>query len=230
MNAVMTERTCAIVPAYNEGSVIAQTLRNISKAFPLVVCVNDGSTDNTAAQIAKTKAVLVSHPINMGQGAALQTGIDFALQLADVDFFVTIDADGQHSVKDAQKMVDVLKKKKTDIVLGSRFKGRAVGMTSSRRMLLRAAIAFTNRFSKIKLSDTHNGLRAFNRAFASSLRIKMSGMAHASEIIDHIGMGGWRYKEVPVTIKYTDYSRAKGQSTLNSVNILIDLFMSRAHK
>lgn len=223
----MNRTVCVIIPVWNEGKVIQKTIRDVLKVYPFVVCVNDGSRDNTAAEIKKTQAILIEHPINMGQGAALQTGIEYGLQHPEVEYFVTFDADGQHNIKGVQKMHKVLVNKEQDIALGSRFMGSTVNMSSFKKAAFRFAILFTNIFSGIRLTDTHNGLRMFNREFAKNLNITMPGMAHASEIIDKIGSGNWRYKEVPVTIRYTNYSKSKGQSTLNSVNVLFELLFSR---
>jgi hypothetical protein len=128
------------------------------------------------------------------------------------------------------EMLKVLKKDGLDIVLGSRFLGTAEGISSSKQMILKAAVAFSNTTTGLKLTDTHNGLRVFNRNFAESLKITMPDMSHASEIIHRIAEGGFKYKEVPVTIKYTDYSKAKGQTILNSVNITFDLLIHRMTK
>jgi glycosyltransferase involved in cell wall biosynthesis len=221
--------TAIIVPVYNEGSVIRQTIEDIGSSY-LIVCVNDGSKDNTSEEIMKTDAILVEHPINMGQGAALQTGIEYALQFPEIEYIVTYDADGQHSMHDVKAMMEVIKNKNVDIVVGSRFLGEAVNITVLKKIILKLAIRFTNVFSGVNLTDTHNGLRVFNRRFAESVDIQMPGMAHASEIIDKMGRGKWRYVEVPVTIHYSDYSKSKGQSMLNSVNILMDVMLSRTRK
>ena len=219
--------TVVIIPVYNEEKVIEQTISGVNDAFVKIVCVNDGSKDNSSGCIKKTNALLVEHPINMGQGASLQTGIEYALQYPNIKYFITFDADGQHSVSDAKKMLEVIKSEDLDIVIGSRFLGEAINISYPKQIVLKLAVMFTNVFSSVNLTDTHNGLRVFNRKFAAALNIQMPGMAHASEIIDKIGQGGWRYKEVPVTITYSDYSRARGQSILNSVNILIDILLSR---
>jgi len=226
----MLKDTVIIVPVYNEASVLKGVLQKIENHHCLAVCVDDGSSDNSSAIIAASKAVLIRHPINAGQGAALQTGIEFALQVPEVKYFITFDADGQHDINDAMKMLSVLKKEKLDVVLGSRFLGAAPNMGYQRRLLLKAAIRFTNAFSKVKLTDTHNGLRVFNRTFAEVVDIRMPDMAHASEIIDKIGRGPWKYQEVPITIHYTEYSYAKGQSLFNSFNIFFDLLLQRRHK
>lgn len=218
--------TWIIVPMYNEQKVIAGVLNELLARFKNVVAVDDGSHDATYQTARVTGANVVRHPINLGQGAAIQTGIDYALKDKNSRYFITFDSDGQHRIKDAEKMLATLKKGKFDIVLGSRFLGKSK-LPLKKRLFLQTAIHSRNLFSKIKLTDIHNGLRVFNREVAEKLNISMAGMAHASEIIDRIGQYDFRYAEVPVTIKYTDYSKAKGQSLFNSVNILFDL---TAHK
>lgn len=218
-----------IIPVYNEATVVGGVIKSVLKYFKYVVCVNDGSKDNSSAEIAKTDAYLVEHPINMGQGAALQTGIEFARQLP-VDFFVTFDADGQHSLKDVAIMLDEIKKSQYDIIMGSRFLGETIGMKTSKRIVLKAAIKFSNITSGLKLTDTHNGLRVFNRTVAEGMQITLPDMAHASEILEIIADKKYKYKEVPVTIEYTDYSRAKGQSIINAVNIGFDTLLRKISK
>ena len=155
----------------------------------------------------------------MGQGAALQTGVEFARSLP-VEYFVTYDADGQHRLEDVREMIRTIKRDKTDFVLGSRFLGKeAVNMPKMKRIILKMAIRFSNITSGVKLTDTHNGLRVFNRKVANSIQITLPDMAHASEILEIIYRNKYTYTEVPVVIEYTDYSRGKGQSIINAVNI-----------
>jgi len=113
-------------------------------------------------------AWVVSHPINLGQGAALQTGIEFALA-NDAEFVVTFDADGQHLVKDAIEMVTVAEARGLDVVIGSRFlRGRPQSIPLSRYVILKLAVLFTRFTTRLDVSDTHNGLRVFS---ASSARL-----------------------------------------------------------
>ena len=226
----MNEDTYIIIPAYNEGSAVRPVIKQVQAFYSHIVCIDDGSKDDTATEIAKTKAHLVRHPINLGQGAALQTGIEFALQDKDAKYFVTFDSDGQHSLDDVAHMLEVIKKENLDIVLGSRFLGKTENITATKKVILKLAILFTNRTSGLKLTDTHNGLRVFNRATAEKLNIANPDFSHASEIIDKIAAFKLRYKEVPVTIKYTDYSKQKGQSIFNAVNMGLDLLFDRFTK
>jgi glycosyltransferase involved in cell wall biosynthesis len=219
-----------IIPVYNEAEVVGKVAGLARKQFKYVVCVNDGSTDNSAREVDKAGAYLVEHPINMGQGAALQTGVEFARQFPEVDYFVTFDADGQHRIEDVVSMLQEIKTGKYDIILGSRFLGQAIGMKASRHALLKLAIKFSNFASDMKLTDTHNGLRVFNRKVADELQITLPDMSHASEIVEIIAKKKYRYKEMPVTIEYTDYSRAKGQSIINAVNIGFDMLLRKISK
>jgi glycosyltransferase involved in cell wall biosynthesis len=216
-----------IIPVYNEGKVIREVVENVLKYFPNVVCVDDGSKDNSINEISKTKARLVKHPLNLGQGGALQTGLDFALLDQRAEYFITFDADGQHGIMDAQKMLDELKKEDFDIILGSRFleKSSTSRVPYGKRILLKLALWFTLLTSGLELTDTHNGLRVFNRKAAEAIDITLSDMAHASEILSIIRKKNLKYKEVPVTISYSEYSMSKGQSMFNAVNIVFDLIV-----
>ena len=223
----MNEEVAVIIPVYNEGKVIKSVIDKVLKEYKYVVCINDGSSDNSREEILKTKAYFVDHPINMGQGAALQTGVEFARSLP-VEYFVTYDADGQHRLEDVREMIRTIKRDKTDFILGSRFLGKeAVNMPKMKRIILKMAIRFSNITSGVKLTDTHNGLRVFNRKVANSIQITLPDMAHASEILEIIYRNKYTYTEVPVVIEYTDYSRGKGQSIINAVNIAFDTLLRK---
>jgi len=217
---------------YGEEAVVGEVVAGLREVFGHVVCVDDGSRDASAAVAAAAGARVVRHPVNLGQGAALRTGIEFALLDPDARHLVTFDADGQHRVADAVRMVELLRTGGYDVVLGSRFLGAAPGLPRGRRALLRAAAAATRLSTGIAVTDAHNGLRALSRRFAERLEITLPGMAHASEITAAVGRLAARWVEVPVTIDYTDYARAKGQRSINSVNIAFEvsvhqLFRSR---
>ncbi|GAA1830379.1 glycosyltransferase family 2 protein [Pseudonocardia alni subsp. carboxydivorans] len=214
--------TWVVVPVYNEDTVIADVVAEIRTSFPNVVCVDDGSRDSSAERIAGTEAHLVRHPINLGQGASLQTGIDYALRCG-AERIVTFDADGQHDVADAERMVAIVRDGAADVVLGSRFLESADPVPFLKRLVLRTVAALSPASRKLKLTDAHNGLRVLSRPVVEQMRISMNGMAHASEIVAALARSSWRIVEVPVTIRYTEYSRSKGQSLLNGVNIIFDL-------
>jgi glycosyltransferase involved in cell wall biosynthesis len=226
MNDTPHSDVWVIVPAYNEGPRLGRTLAGLCPLWPNVVVVDDGSTDDTAAVAARAPAWLLRHAVNRGQGAALQTGIDFALARG-ADTLVTFDSDGQHDPSEIARLVEPVRAGKADVALGSRFLGGTVGMPAARWLVLRLGVVFTRIFSQIRVSDTHNGFRAFSRRAAERLRLTQDRMAHASEILDRIHQEGWRYVEVPVTISYFADTVAKGQSSWNALRIVGQLLMGR---
>lgn len=216
-----------ITPVYNEAQVIADVVTEALQTFPNIVCVDDGSRDESSQRIEPTGAHLLRHPVNLGQGAALQTGLEYALAQPGGQYFVTFDADGQHRVEDVESMLEIARSSKADVVLGSRFLTRVEDIPWQKRVVLRTAAAVSPTARKLGLSDAHNGLRLFNREAASRLDITMNGMAHASEITGFLARSGLKVVEAPVAVRYTEYSRAKGQSLINGVNILFDLSLNR---
>jgi glycosyltransferase involved in cell wall biosynthesis len=209
--------------------VIGRVISELSRAEYRVVVVDDGSRDATRHVAAAAGAHVVIHPINLGQGAALQTGIEYALS-EGADILVTFDADGQHRVSDIPRLVDALRRERADFALGSRFLGQTYNLPLLRRWLLQAATVFTRLTTGLSLTDSHNGLRALTRQGAAAIRLRQNRMAHASEILNEIAQSGLRYVEVPVTIEYTAYSLAKGQRIGDSVTILLDLFAKELYR
>ncbi len=212
-----------VIPVFNEAPVLESVVRQVLTVFPNVVCVDDGSGDGSAEVVLRTGAHLVRHPVNLGQGAALQTGLTYARVQPGAQYFVTYDADGQHRLEDAAAMVEVARSGAADVVLGTRFADRAESVPPIKRLVLRLAVLLSPAGRKLRLTDAHNGLRVLTRPVADDLHITMNGMAHASEIVSYLGRSKWRVREIPVSIRYTEYSRSKGQSLLNGVNILFDL-------
>jgi glycosyltransferase involved in cell wall biosynthesis len=215
-----------VVAAYNEAERLAATLEPLCHRWPHVVVVDDGSSDDTAAIALGHPVWVLRHLFNCGQGAALQTGIDFALRQG-AQVIVTFDADGQHDCEDIAGLVESIHKGEADVALGSRFLGSTEGMPWLRRLLLKLGVCFTRLFSGIRVTDTHNGLRALSRAAAERIRISQGRMAHASEILDQIRLHRLRYCEVPVRIRYSVETLAKGQSSWNVVRIVWDLVLGR---
>jgi glycosyltransferase involved in cell wall biosynthesis len=217
-----------VIAAYNEAPAIGRALAGLAPLQHRVVVVDDGSTDATAEIAAGAGVEVLRHPINLGQGAALQTGIEYAL-LRGASHVVTFDADGQHSAEDIAGLLGALSAHNADFALGSRFRGTAVDLPPLRRLMLRAAIWFTRATTGLDVSDAHNGLRAMTRRGAARVRLRQNRMAHASEILHQIAASGLAYVEVPVTIHYTRYSLAKGQRASEFVAIVLDLFTRRLH-
>lgn len=216
-----------VVPAHNEATTISEVVVALREHFSDVVCVDDGSTDETSELARRAGAQVIRHAVNLGQGAALQTGFEYVLRQRDSKFVVTFDADGQHDPLDAVAMVDVAAASNLDVVLGSRIAGSTSEQPLSRRWLLRLAVLFTRLTTGLPVTDTHNGLRVISRETLSSVRLRLPGMAHASELESAIASLGLQWREVPVTIRYTPHSRSKGQGSLNAVNIIYDLAVAR---
>jgi len=218
-------KTWVVIPLYNEAEVIAAVVSDVLAVFPHVVCVDDGSKDDSARLARTAGAHVVVHPINLGQGAALQTGFEYAMQDPQMTEVVTFDADGQHNLEDAQAMVALLREQNLDVVIGSRFLDDRTQLSLAKKLVLKAAVAFSRMSTGMALTDAHNGLRVINRATLSRFRLKQNRMAHASEIVDCFSRLGVTWAEYPTHIVYSDYSKSKGQSLLNSVNILVELLI-----
>lgn len=215
-----------VIPAYNEQKVLAGVLQELLDCNPSfnIVVVDDGSSDNTAAVARKLPVHVLVHPINLGQGAALATGMQYALQQA-AEVVVTFDADGQMCPQDIDTLVSQVQKEGIDVALGSRFLSSApTGISRRKKILLKLATIFTKLTTGLEITDTHNGLRAFRAQALQKIVITQNQMAHASEVLSEIARNKLVWREVPVTIRYTRYSKSKGQSIFNAINILFELF------
>jgi glycosyltransferase involved in cell wall biosynthesis len=215
-----------VIAAYNEGGVIAGVVRPLVAAGYHVAVVDDGSRDDTASRAHDAGAAVLRHVINRGQGAALQSGLRFALRQG-AQIVVTFDADGQHSADDVPRLVRPIADQTADIVLGSRFLEHAAAVPMARRVLLRFAIVFTGVMSGVKLTDAHNGLRAMSRRAAEQVDLQLDRMAHASEIIDQLARTGLPLVEMPVRVRYTTYSLEKGQRAGNAARIVWDYLLNK---
>ena len=215
-----------VIPAFNEAAVIGEVIADVRSAFEHVVCVDDGSTDGTGEIARRAGAHLVRHPINLGQGAAIQTGVEYARRQPGARAFATFDADGQHRVKDVAAMIDRLGAGDVDVVIGTRFANHEGSRPPFfKRIVLRTAARLSRRGRRLGLTDTNNGLRVFNKKVADGLDITMSGMSHANEFVMLIAENRWRVVEQPVEVLYTEYSKSKGQPLLNGINIIFDGFL-----
>jgi polyprenyl-phospho-N-acetylgalactosaminyl synthase len=216
-----TPGTFVVIAAFNEGKVIRGVVSELVHAAWPVVLVDDGSRDNTVDEARAGGATVLRHSINLGQGAALQTGIDFAIRRGAKNI-VTFDADGQHNCDDIPALIAALAD--ADIALGSRFLGKVEGATQRRIAMLRVAVMMSNKLSGLNLTDAHCGMRAFRASAAPKLRITQDRMAHASELLRKIRTSGCRVVEVPVTVRYTEHSMRKGQTGFQAVRIMFDYF------
>ena len=230
--SVQRYATWIIVPAYNEEVLVGSVVAELRRSYLHVVVVDDGSSDTTGEVARLAGAVTLRHCINRGQGAALQTGLDYCLQCG-AQCIVTFDADGQHDYRDVEALTRPIFAGDVDVTLGSRFldSGSAEGLAWPRRLLLKTAVLFTRTVSRVRVTDAHNGLRAFSRRAAERIDITVDRMGHASEIVDQVRDMELPYAEVPVHIRYTEYSRSKGQNgTLAAVSILAEYFLARLRR
>jgi glycosyltransferase involved in cell wall biosynthesis len=219
-----------IIPVYNEAAVIAQTLHQLAQTEYSIVVVDDGSADGSAEIVKQFPVHCICHPVNLGQGAALQTGMDFA-KMRNAMAVVHFDADGQHRVSDIEQLLSPILNDDCDVVFGSRFLDKAGSkVPASKRIFLQLARYVNWIFSGILLTDAHNGLRALNRKALQSIYFSENRMAHASEILLLVKEHRLSYTEVPVTIEYTEYSKRKGQSLWNAVNIIFDLLFKKINR
>ncbi len=218
-----------VIPAFNEGSVIGTVVASVRARYPYVVVVDDCSRDDTGAAAVGAGAVVLRHPVNLGQGAALATGMRYVLSRG-AEFLVTFDADGQHRTEDITVLVERQRETGSDVVLGSRFLGATPGMPPVRRFALKLVVQCMRLTGKSAKSDVHNGLRLFTRRAAQQIQIRQNRMAHASEIITQIETLGLSTCEAPVTIMYTKYSLSKGQRLSNGLSIIWDTVAARMYR
>ena len=220
-------KTVAVIPAYNEQGRIGAAVADAALFCDAVVVVDDCSVDVSGREALEAGAIVLRHEINRGQGAALQTGMDYALHTLAADIIVHFDADGQMRGADIPRLVQPIKDDQADIVLGSRFLGEKTNMPFSRRLVLKAGIVFTMALSGIRVSDTHNGFRDLSRKAVEVMRITLDRMAHASEILDLIKVRDLRYVEVPVKIQYSEETLGKGQSSFGAFTIVKDILKGK---
>lgn len=223
-------RVAIVIPAYNEAKSIGQVVVNLVKLNYQVIVVDDGSSDDTFKIATTHGAVVLRHIINRGYGAALRTGTDYAFSKG-AEVVVHFDADGQFDPAEVDKFIKVITAGQAEVVLGSRFLGQHINMPISRYITLKIGIIFTWLVSGIKLTDTHNGFRAFTKSAWQSLHLILDQMAFSSEVIDEISRLKIKYQEVPVTVRYTDYSwQNSKQGNWAAFKVVKDFFMGKLMK
>jgi polyprenyl-phospho-N-acetylgalactosaminyl synthase len=220
-----TPTVWSVVPPLNEAGVLGDVTAYLRCIFPIGLCLLPARRAHPGDTALRAAATLVRHPVNLGQGAAIQTGVEYARRQPGAQVFATFDADGQHRVKDLVTMIDRLSAGDVDVVIGTRFGPGVTRPPLLKRIVLQTAARLSPRGRRLGLTDTNNGLRVFNKTVADGLDITMSGMSHATEFIMLIAENHWRVAEEPVEVLYTEYSKSKGQPLLNGVNIIFDGFI-----
>jgi glycosyltransferase involved in cell wall biosynthesis len=228
MSAAENHEVFVIIPAYNEEQVIRETVSRLMPTGYRVVVVDDCSEDGTSKALSAFPIVRIRHPINLGQGAALQTGMTYALR-RNAQIVVHFDADGQHDPREIATIIAPIRRGNADVVFGSRFlrPSDLQEVPRMKRPLLRYGRFVSGLMSGVWLSDTHNGFRALSRHAVEQICLIENGFAHATEILEQVRRTRLRYVEVPTRIKYTEYSQAKGQPMSNAFNIVVDLVLRK---
>tara|TARA_B100000768_G_scaffold182020_1_gene208488 strand:+ start:2766 stop:3446 length:681 start_codon:yes stop_codon:yes gene_type:complete len=215
-----------LIPVYNEESKISEVVLELKKYFSNIVVVNDGSTDSTLETLNQLDVVVLNHLLNLGQGAAISTGINYIKNLKNTDGIITFDADGQHSVSDALIFANEIVNCNEDIIFGSRFLEHKMNIPPLKRFVLKVVTYVTNKLTKMNLTDSHNGLKAYKIKALKNINISIDGFAFESEIINIVSNNNISYKEMPTNTIYTEYSKKKGQKLRNGLIVLEDLFKS----
>jgi len=209
----------AIVPAYNEEKSIERVVKELLSYVDSVIVVNDGSRDKTAHKAKKAGAVVLSHTINRGQGAALETGQAYARKL-NADYVLHFDADLQFDTADIKPAMKALLDAQAEVLVGSRYLDNRSNIPFTKRYILAPISRMVDFFfGGLKLSDAHNGFRIFSKKALEKIRIQHDGMAHASEIPKLIKREKLSYIEFPVKVTYHEY----GQGLSGGIRVVKDL-------
>jgi glycosyltransferase involved in cell wall biosynthesis len=215
-----------ILPLFNESKVLGKVIDEVHSTFKNIIVVDDGSTDNSYDLLLKKDVTLIKHPINLGQGAAIATGFEHVKKIENAFAVITFDADGQHSIDDAKEFAKTILDCEEEIIFGSRFLGNEKNIPFVKRNVLKIATFITNIITGMKLSDTHNGLKAIKKSCLKKLDLDINGYAFESQLIYQISKHKISYRELPANIIYTDYSISKGQSIRNGFIIIEDIIQS----
>ncbi|MEM9546804.1 MAG: glycosyltransferase family 2 protein [Bacteroidota bacterium] len=206
-----------ILPAYNEASVIENVLLDIKKhGYSNICLVNDGSTDKTSEIAAKHNVTVLTHPINRGAGAAVQTGITYAKN-KNFQYAILIDSDGQHQPEDIKNLVQSMKESGADIIIGNRFHDSENVIPKHRIVFNKIANIFTNCFCERDYVDTQSGFRLLNRNAIEKLKLRNKGFGFCSEMIIEAEKLDLQIEETPIRVLYTKYSMNKGQNLREGV-------------
>ena len=214
----MKKKIFAIIPAYNEEKLISRVIKETKKYVDKVIVVDDGGKDKTAEIAEKSKAIVLRHLVNLGKGAALKTGCDYAVK-NKADIIIAVDADAQHNPKEIPKFLESIKK--YDIVLAYR------KLNKNMPVILKVGNWFINKTLNflygIKIKDSQCGYRAFTLKAYKKLRWKAADYSMESEMIAKIGKYNLRYAEIPIETIYSD--KYKGTTILDGIKIVFNLFL-----
>jgi len=212
-----------VIPAWNETKRIRQVLQGLISLPYEVVVVDDASEDETVKIVRQFPVYLLRHRVNRDQGAALQTGNEFALQQG-ADVIVHFDADGQFLVEEIKDLIRPIVDGQCDVVFGSRFLEKKSQMPWFKRNIMFPIARLVNRLLLgIKLTDPQSGFRVLSRRAAQKIIIEQDGKAHCSEIAAKVFENHFRVREVPMTVIYHEF----GQGLGGGIKIVKDLIFSK---
>ncbi|OIP60329.1 MAG: glycosyltransferase family 2 protein [Candidatus Moranbacteria bacterium CG_4_10_14_3_um_filter_45_9] len=207
----MPQTTWIVIPAYNEGTIIQSVIAEIRDAgYENIIVVDDGSTDDTYEKAKSISSITVlQHKINRGKGAATKTGIE-ASKLLNADIIVTLDGDGQHNPTDIAHLIEPIQKNHCDVVLGTRLKN-PIGMPWYKILANHIGNAITWYFYGLWVSDSQSGFRAYSRHASEVINTKTDRYEYDSEVIREMYLYKLKYIEIPIEVRYTEYSMGKVQ-------------------
>lgn len=222
----MTRKIFIVVPTFNEEKVIQNTLREIKDAgYENIIVVDDGSKDQTYQKAKEIENITVlRHKLNRGYGAAVKTGIE-AAKLLGADIIVTMDGDGQHDPKDISRVVAPIIKNEVEIVLGTRLKNPQK-MPFYKRIQNYIANIITWYLFGLWVTDSQSGFRAYSRNALEKINTRYDRYEYASEVLREIYIYKLKFKEVPIQVRYTEYSMSKEhkQNLWNGIKTLYKMF------
>ncbi len=212
-------KIACVIPAFNEEATINEIVRNAKTFTDLVIVVDDGSTDQTVRNASTSGAIVVSHPFNLGAGAAVTTGLELAVR-ADADYIVTVDGDGQHDTADIPLVIKPVLDGKADLVIGSRRWEDARGMPVYKRIGNTLLTFLASRKSRLRITDSESGFRGMTRAVAENVRCDAVGYSFSSEMIVRTNQQGYRVSEIPIHVVYPR-GRTRGTSFMDGLRIAL---------
>jgi glycosyltransferase involved in cell wall biosynthesis len=200
-----------VIPAFNEGEIIVDVIDEIKKhGFSNIIVVDDGSKDDTYEKAKSIGGIeVLKHKLNRGYGATVKTGVE-AAKLLDADVVVTFDGDGQHDPGDISELISPIVNSDYDVVLGTRLLDTA-GMPFYKIIANQVGNFFTWLLFGIWVTDSQSGFRAFSRNAIEKIKTKSERYEYSSEVIREVKIYKLKYKEVPIKVRYTEYSMGKAQ-------------------
>ena len=190
------------IPAFNEERNIASVITKLEKIDGKIIVCDDGSNDLTGRIAEKMGAIVITHPKNLGYGAAIKS-IFTKFNELDADILVTFDADGQHRVEDIDVVIKPIIKNESEIVIGSRFLGSdSANVPAYRKIGIKTITNLTNISSNTKLTDSQSGFRAYHKRVIPEIIPSEYGMGVSTEILIKANKKGFKISEVPIRILY----------------------------